>query len=1391
MLSTANPPPDLCEISQLKSGDGGSDERDSDTNQQQLGVDLFKSGLDYNNPLPNFSIRDYVFNTRGKDIKNNWPFSQKNLQLCLKHGVKDVLPPFQSLGCVRNPSIEEQPVVDSLRYSDVRYPELSDRGARKRSAVNVENINSSDCEEDKEFPSTTTSQSCSDINSVPPTKNSCSEPEAQYLPVSRSEKPGFAIRESKKAESNIQSPVKKCRLVVKLNNIAELRSNEDSAVISETMASKVCPVCKTFSSSSNTTLNAHIDQCLSGESTVKWTTNTKVIKHRIKPRKTRLMVDIYETALCCTLEDLDKRNGTNWASNMGLHPQDLEASAEEEEEEEKKKKKKTYSPVDFEDISQEGAVYIDSSGTKLRILSKLNHPPSKPNVNDYGACKFVKSDRGIKLLSSKKKKKHTVQRHEVQKNSLDGQGSCSPVPDQLPYCPPHGLKTCYPRVEVSDDEQNVYPPEGHDGDDPTKSPTASDHMRSDDFGMIKQWVGSKRTGLKKKINHELENQHPDKSLKNLRIKSVSSLRHRGNSVPISPISSDENPVLPPEGLKRKENLCRSLDGWTELPSLRKGPGSSLLKYGHTTARNNHLMSSKFNVKQSRKDSTSVHKHHVDSRAEDHAPSRSNKRIGISTSPTVKNDGSFIGSSTSHNRTFSSDCKIATPQRKMSLGHAVSSGGRKFSSLRTKLLSVRHASGAEPKKNLGRDLSSFKNPRLHSTSLSDDEAVVSQPTLDAEDNLGETATLMEKNCGEPLTNRTRVLKLRKRMGGFANTGEGDMMSKGSESSPESDSHNVGNNIDSFIGGSVPVDTSSVLEEEAEIMDDFVCEPVETDGEAFVSFSKSLDSAFPGLSGSNVECVSQYYSKAYDETELVFHADQEMFCADKNLVTPDSHEMAEMDGDEAQGNYFVDVDPIPIPGPPGSFLPSPGRMGSEELLGHSSLTTCRIQSSDDGHEVVDMDSSDSPISAMSTVSNSIAGRSSSISTTNLSAQSQFQHETQHDNTEGRGNPVVEGSPSFERIASGEKDPNLVKSKANLMLPEVSREVQNIQPCCCSRKDVSLQGGSMSYQESQILRRRTMTPLSVLAKEKQIDDDAKNEIRCINLRADTLSEKEPTPPVTGNSPIGYAPMPVPHNPDAMFRACGGCEFPSPSTSNPVLRLMGKNLMVVNKDDDLPSQSSMMIEHPGVRLCVENGLSTRNNLNEPNSFHRMLSRGPSSMLDMQARAPAHQFDFNSSDPFKIPTNYRPSQLSCHPSTVMFPSMSFGDNATCASGCNEYGHGFSLMRPDARTMYDTERVGAHKADSCGGKRKEIIIIDDSPESEAVTNMESRHVNPFYGYQMRVHHHPFNGSAMVPPSRGMNGNLGKRNCTPEGSNVRHSNSSAASLPSSAHLRSLYYSPGFS
>ncbi|MCO5566388.1 hypothetical protein L7F22_020065 [Adiantum nelumboides] len=81
----------------------------------------------------------------------------------------------------------------------------------------------------------------------------------------------------------------------------------------DALVPQVCPVCLNFTSTSNTALNAHIDHCLEsvlpgekGES--------RVSKHRIKPRKMRSMVDICATAPTRTLEDLE-RSSKLWALN--------------------------------------------------------------------------------------------------------------------------------------------------------------------------------------------------------------------------------------------------------------------------------------------------------------------------------------------------------------------------------------------------------------------------------------------------------------------------------------------------------------------------------------------------------------------------------------------------------------------------------------------------------------------------------------------------------------------------------------------------------------------------------------------------------------------------------------------------------------------------------------------------------------------------------------------------------------------------------------------------------------------------------------------------------------------------------------------------------------------
>ena len=52
-----------------------------------------------------FPFRDYVFTSRSKGIEASWPFAAQFLQPYLKHGVNDLLPPFENPDTVRTQSL--------------------------------------------------------------------------------------------------------------------------------------------------------------------------------------------------------------------------------------------------------------------------------------------------------------------------------------------------------------------------------------------------------------------------------------------------------------------------------------------------------------------------------------------------------------------------------------------------------------------------------------------------------------------------------------------------------------------------------------------------------------------------------------------------------------------------------------------------------------------------------------------------------------------------------------------------------------------------------------------------------------------------------------------------------------------------------------------------------------------------------------------------------------------------------------------------------------------------------------------------------------------------------------------------------------------------------------
>ncbi|KAJ0988166.1 hypothetical protein J5N97_006522 [Dioscorea zingiberensis] len=362
---------------------------------------------------PKFSIRNYVFNSRNQDIQRNWPFPQKFLQVCSKHGVKDLLPPFESRGSVRakccRKDIETEQLIASskdvnsfdvetdniLPLKDQLVVDISDHSTQhfsEKERLVVEQVGILDGKVIHDEAET--------LSMIPShdqvERKSDKISEKQFVETSELD---VAVSPPVAEGSNVtpQRAEKKRKLIVKLSTIPQSSRAEDigatSACVSDLMASKVCPVCKTFASSSNTTLNAHIDQCLSEESNTKLAVANS-LKHQVKPRKKKLMVDIYKTAPQCTLEDLDRRNGTNWALDSSLVAPAGNVSCEI--------KRPKLSPG-FIDDGNEGAVYVDSNGIKIRILSKFDDAPPMMSSKGFMLRKDAKDTKAGKGFLNKKK----------------------------------------------------------------------------------------------------------------------------------------------------------------------------------------------------------------------------------------------------------------------------------------------------------------------------------------------------------------------------------------------------------------------------------------------------------------------------------------------------------------------------------------------------------------------------------------------------------------------------------------------------------------------------------------------------------------------------------------------------------------------------------------------------------------------------------------------------------------------------------------------------------------------------------------------------------------------------------------------------------------------------
>uniref|UniRef100_A0A1D1YVX0 Uncharacterized protein n=1 Tax=Anthurium amnicola TaxID=1678845 RepID=A0A1D1YVX0_9ARAE len=527
MLSAANPPGPPCPPKDpaLNSTDekAHSPERASSSLEADLEADLDEA------QGHQFSIRDYVFSSRSKDIRTNWPFPQQHLQLCLKHGVTDLLPPFEPPDLVRARFSEECAEANHLvvssgvegtrtevdlvgidstglldRISDgVRHDfsplthepvlssllQLQNPLSENKSAV-VRAVNSENELIHGEAESKVTSHdhtgsipsSVSDYpGSVPETRSISESSEEE---VSR-----FPLTENIK--SVCEPSVKKCRLIVKFGGAPDpepIRTEDtvsNFSSVSDPMSSKVCPVCKSFSSTSNTTLNAHIDQCLSAESSAKRVL-VKLSQHKVKLKKKRSMEEIYATALHCTLEDLDRRNGTNWALDLTSKAQNNDVSSTTDS------KRPRISPLKATDDEREGAIYIDSNGTKLLILSKFNEAQSAPDVDCSGPNKFRKEFKGQKISLLGKKKSFSQQYKKYWKTKVQKKRMSSFK----------HLKSKIPR------EGKCHVDMHHEKEKISQASNAQEQMEVSKPGTLGQWICSKRSSLFKPLNSKFRQRRP-------------------------------------------------------------------------------------------------------------------------------------------------------------------------------------------------------------------------------------------------------------------------------------------------------------------------------------------------------------------------------------------------------------------------------------------------------------------------------------------------------------------------------------------------------------------------------------------------------------------------------------------------------------------------------------------------------------------------------------------------------------------------------------------------------------------------------------------------------------------------------------------------------------------
>ncbi|GLJ08441.1 hypothetical protein SUGI_0088800 [Cryptomeria japonica] len=418
------------------------------SNQENLGGDdtVSNNSLDR---FEKFSIRKYVFSVRAKDIKNNWPFSQKYVQTCLENGRRPLLPPFES----RNDILQEkfkskehlvagndikksnmisdcsnkEKIEDSRDYENGMYREgwlkkqknhprkkkMVPRKARNgqtlrrntkesivEGLVNVDEVQEAkgDTIEEKTIPREYNDK-CQETE-----KNLMVLPESDAMAcvadtdlarslelaigehgtrkitcesIYKQQKNEFESSDkhlNAKGRTEVRKKKRKKMVASELKTLEDSKKEQapeknkdggekndvfgNSISLPDALVPKVCPVCRTFSSTSNTALNAHIDRCLYVEANAR-KAGTKSAKPKVRTIKKRSLADICAVAPVCTLEDLEQNTGEEDQLATDVNQLPLDGPIWREKTKWKRHRQKVQN------------AYVDSKGKKLRVLSNL------------------------------------------------------------------------------------------------------------------------------------------------------------------------------------------------------------------------------------------------------------------------------------------------------------------------------------------------------------------------------------------------------------------------------------------------------------------------------------------------------------------------------------------------------------------------------------------------------------------------------------------------------------------------------------------------------------------------------------------------------------------------------------------------------------------------------------------------------------------------------------------------------------------------------------------------------------------------------------------------------------------------------------------------------------